>query len=295
MKKIMILFLLALLLIQSAGCTNQIPNTEILTTTAPLYYFTTEICYGTGITVECLITESVSCLHDYTLQTTQMRAIESAQLVILSGAGLEDSFSDILISAKATLDSSAGTLLLCHNADTEHHDDNDDQHHHEYDPHIWLSPDNASIMVKNIYEKLCMLYPQHKDLFDQNYKKLIEEFNALSDYASNQLSKLASRKLITFHDGFAYLANAFDLEILHAIEEESGREASASELINLCRLIEEHKVPCIFTEVNGSVSAAQIISSETDAKIYQLDMAMSGRNYFDSMYHNIDTLREALE
>ena len=48
-------------------------------------------------------------------------------------------------------------------------------------------------------------------------------------------------------------------------------------------------------EKNGSVSAANIISAETNTAIYSLDMAMSGTSYFDAMYHNIDTLQEALQ
>ena len=51
----------------------------------------------------------------------------------------------------------------------------------------------------------------------------------------------------------------------------------------------------IFIEKNGSGSAASILSRETGAKVYTLDMAMSGSSYFDAMYHNIDTIKEALQ
>ena len=91
------------------------------------------------------------------------------------------------------------------------------------------------------------------------------------------------------------MADAFGLTILHAIEEESGSEASAAELIEIAQLVNDNNMHCIFTERNGSTSAAQIISRETDATIYELDMAMSEHDYFSAMYHNIDTLREALE
>ena len=86
-----------------------------------------------------------------------------------------------------------------------------------------------------------------------------------------------------------------DLEILHAVEEEAGSEASAAELIKLAGIVEKHKLPAIFTECNGSTSAAKIISAETGAKLFSLDMAMSDRHYFDAMKYNIDTLKEALE
>ena len=59
--------------------------------------------------------------------------------------------------------------------------------------------------------------------------------------------------------------------------------------------VEHHNLPAIFTEKSGSVSAAGIISRETGAKVYALDMAMAGDSYFDAMYHNINTLKEALQ
>ena len=118
--------------------------------------------------------------------------------------------------------------------------------------------------------------------------------DALQKYGEESLRNLSSRELITFHDGFSYLAESFDLTILMAIEEESGSEASAKQLISLIRLVEEHQLPAVFIEMNGSVSAAQIIAAETGISVYSLDMGISGNDYFDTMYRNIDTLREAL-
>ena len=78
------------------------------------------------------------------------------------------------------------------------------------------------------------------------------------------------------------------------MEEESGSEASAGELIELTKLVREYSLPAVFAEVNGSTAAARIICAETGAKRYTLDMAMSGESYFTAMYHNIDTIKEAL-
>ena len=90
-------------------------------------------------------------------------------------------------------------------------------------------------------------------------------------------------------------AESFDLIILEAIEEESGSEASAREIINLANLIESHHIPAIFTETNSSDACASILQSETGVNVFTLDMAMTGDSYFDSMYHNINTLKEALQ
>ena len=72
-------------------------------------------------------------------------------------------------------------------------------------------------------------------------------------------------------------------------------EASAMELKHLITITREHQLPAIFIEANGSCSAAEVIARETGAGLYTLDMAMSGNSYFDAMYRNIDTIKEALE
>ena len=149
-------------------------------------------------------------------------------------------------------------------------------------------------MAKNICGGLCIQFPEHADTFNQNLTSLLSELDALQAYGEAQLQDLQCRELITFHDGFAYFAEAFNLTILKAVEEESGSEASAAELIELIGMVEHHSLPAIFTESNGSDAAANIISAETGAKLFSLDMAMSGDSYFDAMYHNIDTIKEAL-
>ena len=45
----------------------------------------------------------------------------------------------------------------------------------------------------------------------------------------------------------------------------------------------------------GSTAAAEIIGTETGVAIFSLDMIMSGEDYFEAMYRNIDTVKEALE
>lgn len=288
MRKALLLTLLpALLFLSACSQTQAFPN--IAATTLPVYEFTSAICQNTGLTVGCLVTESVSCLHDYSLQVSQMRMIEAADTVIISGAGLEGFLDDALSSAEAVIDASIGTHV--HQAEQDH-DGHD--HDHEQDPHIWLSPENAKIMASNICAELSVRYPQHADTFRANWDDLLAELDALQTYGTKELSSLSCRELITFHDGFGYFAESFDLTILKAIEEESGSEASAKELKELINLVNQHQLHAIFTERNGSTSAAGIISAETGAAAYVLDMAMSADSYFDAMYHNIDTIKEAL-
>jgi ABC-type Zn uptake system ZnuABC Zn-binding protein ZnuA len=283
--------LLGVLIILLSGCSASTSTADIAATTLPIYQFSTILCEGTGLTVTRLVTESVSCLHDYTLNVAQVKAVESADLVIISGAGLEDFMADLLIG-REIVDASTGIALLesCHDHDHEA----EHGHNHDSDAHIWLSPANALIMAENICHGLMAKYPQHSDIFLTNLQILQQQLLLLQSYGQEQLADLPYRDMITFHDGFAYMAQAFNLHILAAVEEESGAETSAKELIELITMAQKHNIPAIFTESNGSTSAAQIISAEIGIPIYTLDMAMAGDDYFKAMYHNIDCIREAL-
>lgn len=294
MKKTISCFILIVTLTLFCGCSRSSAECEIVATTGPVYQFTERICRGTQLNVTQLITEEVSCLHDYTLQTSQMRAAEAAGTVILSGAGLEEFMADLLSDAETVIDCSAGVQVMSYGEDHDHEHEHSHDHNHEHDPHIWLSPENAMIMAQNICTGLSARYPHLAGTFKSNLTNLLSELNALQSYAERALSDLQSRQMITFHDGFAYFAHSFGLEILESVEEESGSEASARELIELICLVKDHQLMAVFTEINGSASAAEVISRETGVPIYSLDMAMSGTDYFGSMYYNINLIKEAL-
>ena len=90
MKKLSIaICLLALALL--AGCTPSVGagSADILATTGPVAEIAEALTEHTGLTVDTLISESVSCLHDYALSVRQMQAVQKSNLVLLSGCGLE--------------------------------------------------------------------------------------------------------------------------------------------------------------------------------------------------------------
>ena len=289
MKKTATLLCLALVLALLPGCASE-PPAQIAATTLPVYEFTRELCAGTPLTVTRLVTEQVSCLHDYSLNVRQVKAAEAAEVLVISGGGLEE-FMEDLLTGRPLIDASEGIELLC---GEEHEEEHEHGHSHEHDPHIWLSPVLAQQMARNICAGLTARYPDYALTFEENLTSLLEKLEELQQYGEDALSNLSCREMITFHDGFAYFADAFGLTILEAVEEESGSEASAGDLIHLIELTREHHLPAIFTERNSSASAASVISRETGAQIYELDMAMAGDSYFDAMYRNMDSIKEAL-
>lgn len=264
---------------------------HIVATTYPVYLFTTAVTEGVeGVEVTRLITESISCLHDYTLTVNDMKAIEQADILIMNGAGLEDFMSDALAQTSASVIDCSENIDLLAAQDHEGHD-----HDTEYDPHIWMTKEGASAMMTAILQGLSELDADNVQLYTDNCNSAIDLLSTIPD----KTAPLLCPYFITFHDGFQYFSNAFGLTLLKSIEEEEGSEASAAEIKEIVALIEEYDIPAIFTEKNGSDATAQAISRETGAAVYQLDMIMSGDGsgigpYIDAMNANLDTIVQAL-
>ena len=90
MKYKSLLLSLVLILGLLTGCGAPESFSQIAATTLPVYEFTSRLCQGTGITVTRLVTESVSCLHDYSLNVKQVKAAEAAEVVLHRVTGQDD-------------------------------------------------------------------------------------------------------------------------------------------------------------------------------------------------------------
>lgn len=296
MKRILPLLLCLALLV---GCAPSAPtgaidaDTHILATTYPIYLFTTAVTAGAdGIQVDLLVNSQTSCLHDYTLTVADMKLVDRSDIVILNGAGLEDFLSDALAQTDAAIITCADSIPLLELSGESH---SADHAGHDHDPHFWMSQSNAELMLSTIAAELSALDSAHADLYSANALSAIAQLpgETLPD------SALSCPYLITFHDGFQYFAQANGLTLLRSIEEESGSEASASEIKEIIALIEEYHIPAIFTEKNGSDATAQAIARETGCKVYALDLVMSGsatgiEGYLTAMNENYNTILEGL-
>lgn len=264
MKKLLSLFLALTLLLALAGCsaasgTQNSSDLKVVCTTYPVYLFTKAITKDVqGVDLEVLVDQSISCIHDYSLSVTDMKKLESADVVIINGAWFESFLDGIDFGSKTVIDSSSGIPLL------------------DNDPHIWLDPHRAGEMAQNIGSELEKLHPSIFSGCTLASEEYAQELDELKTSLAAQLDGISCRELITFHDGFTYFADAFDLDILKSIEEESGSEASAAEVAEMISLVKEHSLPAIFTEVNGSNATAQAIARETGAQVAALNMIISG-------------------
>lgn len=297
-KYISSLLLISLLL---SGCAAQPKQTaeparvSVVATTYPVYLFASAVAQGVdGVEIQRLDTGSTSCLHDYTLSVSDMKKLETADVIAMNGAGLEEFMEDALKTAKAAvIDCSEGVTLL-ENRSHHHEEAAEDHDHGHYDPHYWMNPKNAQMMVENLQAKLAEIDPEHEEIYAQNRLLTLARLESCDSAAKDCFAgaPVEISGLITFHDGFQYFCHAYDLPLLESIEEEAGSEASAQEIQEITQLVKDQKLPVVFTEVNGSDSTARAIQRETGCQVAQLTMMMDGpdgelERYCDGIMENV--------
>lgn len=312
MKRKLLSLLCAAALALTAGCgasnTQDTPEgtLRVLATTYPVYLFTTAVTEGVeGVEVSLLVNQETSCLHDYTLTVNDMKAIEKADVIVKNGAGFEAFMDDALShSSAAVIDCSQGLELLAARGHDHDHDSTSETDGEHFDPHFWLDPICAVQMMSTISMSLNEIVygddaANHGE-FHTAYLNAVQTLEMARQQWEPLLPAVSGAPLITFHDGFQYFAAAFDLELLCSIEEEEGSEASAADIREIVALVEEHGIPAIFTEKNGSDSTALAIARETGCAVGELNLLMSGEGqgldpYIEAMNQNIHAILEAFQ
>ena len=304
MKKPLLLLLLLTLLITPALSVAE----TVVTSFYPIYLFTLNLTDGLeGVAVRNLAQPGTGCLHDYQLSTGDMKALQSADVFLINGAGME-SYLDFAMDSLPDLrivDASEGVALLPAEPEEHDHDeDEDDGHDHDHgdwNAHIWLDAGNAQIMVRNLAAGLMAALPDRAEAIEANRDAFLTRLAALDEELRAGLSDLPRRDIITFHEAFPYFANAYGLHVAAVVNREPDDALSPRQLAELVSTVRALGNPPLFTEPQYEDIAAQTISRETGAPIYELDPVVTGPSenvpldYYETcMRANLAVLQEAL-
>ena len=254
-----------------------------------------------GVAVESMAQQQTGCLHDFQMTTADMKKAETADAVLINGAGMEgflDKISDQLPELPV-IDSSTGIPLIASGED--HHHDGGAGHDHDqeaYNPHLWVSITNCMEQVRNLSEGIIALDPEHEAEYRENTETYLEKLSALRDKMHSALDHVKNKDIITFHEAFPYFAEEFGLHIAAVINREPDSQPSAKELADTIRLVRETDVKALFVEPLYPETSADIIAAETSAQVYVLDPAVSGEwdknAYLTAMESNLQVLEQAL-
>lgn len=161
----------------------------------------------------------------------------------------------------------------------------------EADPHIWLSPKRAKVMVETIAQEMCQFDPSNADTYNKNAEAYTDQLDELDQYIQNALANVKDRKFIVYHPAFGYFADDYNLT-MYALEEE-GKEATAQHLQDMVDLAKRENIKVIFyqEEIDSSQSAS--FAEEIGGKTMQLSPLAA--NYIDNLKSMADLMAEVMQ
>ena len=215
--------------------------------------------------------------HEFEPTASDLVAIEDADLILRHGIELDDWLDDMLSAARDAMVVvvTAGVALqrgeTQDQGDREASKDDDELDDSDADPHVWLDPDNAKVMVSNIAAALIAANPGNREAYEAGSAA----YQATLDETRQQVQAIIdavpaeNRKLVTNHDAFGYFASAFGLEIVGAVIPSVSTEAepSAAATARLLETIEAKGVRAIFAETSVNPDLARTLASDAGIAI----------------------------
>ncbi|HVH46710.1 MAG TPA: metal ABC transporter substrate-binding protein [Labilithrix sp.] len=158
----------------------------------------------------------------------------------------------------------------------------DDDHDHEHegkgaqDPHVWLDPQRAQLIVRAVAEELAKVDGAHAVAYRERASDVDKSLVALDKEAEERLKALKQRGFVTFHGSFGYFAERYKLSILAVIEPFPGSHPTGEYVSKVLTVIKEKKVPALFSEPQLDARPAKVLAEEAKIPLGVLDPVGGG-------------------
>lgn len=235
----------------------------------PQKYFVDQIA-GDLLQVNVLVPPG-SSPHNYSILPSQMKDMAKSKVWLQIGLltfedAIGDKLADInkdltIVNCSEGIDAIAGSE--CEEEGHEH------AHHEAYDPHIWLAPAEAKIMVQNTLNALKAGFPQHSVVFDANYELFISKIDSISALIDQKLASLTNRNILIFHPALGYYARQFRLT--QTALELDGKEPSPKHIKGIVDLARAQNIRVIFIQKEFDVENAQQLARELEGEVVIID------------------------
>ena len=305
--------LTALTLLFSSGCeTSSDGKLHLVCTIFPQYDWVRELTEGAQNVEVTLLEDSGADLHNFQPSAADKVSILNADLFVYTGGESDDWARTLLENADKDvraldLIEALGERALTEEEGIEESGEHDHAHEDETDEHIWLSVQNAKVLVSAIAEELCAVDEENAALYQSNAASYLAELSDL-DEAFQETVSSAKRSVLVFADRypFRYLAHDYGLTCYAAFSGCSAEsEASFATILALVRHVEENSLPYVMVLENSTQGIAKQVIDNTKSKdqgILTLNSLQSvtredignGATYLDLMKEDLAVLKTAL-
>ena len=169
--------------------------------------------------------------------------------------------------------------------DHDDHDDHEGHHHGEFDPHIWLDPINAKIILNEMVEHLIENDAKNASTYKSNLDKALKDIDKLTMEVMTELNQSTSS--IVFHDAYQYFEERFNVNVLGAFTVNTDVMPGAEQLAEIREIIEHDKVSCIFSEPQFNPDIINSVAKDMDIKTGVLDPLGATLNPGKDLYFDL--------
>lgn len=266
--RILRFILLALLLITTPALAEP---PKVLTDIAPVHSLVAQVMGDIG-GPQILLTENADP-HHAQLRPSQARALSNTDLLIWVGPDLTPWLSKPIkaVSEHAVILELNTTLPAAN----------------PHDPHTWLNPDNAAIWLTQITTKLIEIDPENAATYRANSVSATTAITELSAELATRLQQSQSKPLITGHDAYDHLAQAFQLNFTDALQDHHGTAPSAARLKSIRTKIQDKQISCGFIDADQSPDVFNAVQTTPPIAIETLDIIGSSLPLGPKLYSTL--------
>lgn len=217
--------------------------------------------------------------HDYSPGPQEVRGVTGAGLFFTAGMPFENAVGRA-IDPKQTriVDVTADIVKIPfegdddddHDADHGEHDA--DHHHHDhgaFDPHVWLSMDNAAVIADHIAKALTEADPKGAEVYAANLAALKQKLADAKNYSVKTLAPYAGREFYVYHPAFGYFAKSVGLKQVGI--ELGGREVTPAHLVKVIKKAKADNVTVVFVQPQFNPSSARALGEAIGGRVAGLD------------------------
>ncbi len=245
----------------ACAATKQVTGRKvrIVSTVSPITSLVAGVAGDGNVEINGIVPEGTNS-HTYEPPPSAAGVVERADVVFVNGLGLEDPTIDLVsnVAPDATV-CEIGTAVLPRGSWL--YDASFPEEGGKPNPHIWTSPPLVLSMITVIRDVLVQADPDNTAKYDDNYIKLTQLINGLDQAMVTATATIpeASRKLLTYHDAYAYFSVRYKYKVLGALQPQSFEEPSPQDIAALIKQVKDEDVKAIFgSEVFPSPVLEQI-------------------------------------
>ena len=224
--------------------------------------------------------------HDFEPTATDIAGLSDADVFIYNGLGMEPWIYSIN-------DVTAGTDVITVEAAQAVPNISED-----YDPHVWLDPENAYAQMYAIAEAFMQADSENSDYYAERLADCRAKIDKLTDDYKKAAKGFSQNTIITSHRAYFCLCNAFGLNQMAINGVDNSEDPSPAHMSEVESFIEANGIKYIFSEPLSSTAVVDAVASDTGCEVLILDPfegSADGKDYFTVMYENLDALSRALK